>query len=801
MMLEQSIKLHKKYLLYRQLIVFLISCIPCQASIASDWVVQEKDSQHHLPDTISIDLRCTDPTLENIKYEEGKFPSEYDKLAGIGDTLSYRGNDNQHQSLLAKSQQILIPGIAKEDGKCKITQSSDTVIEQKHLLTGIERRTYIQYPKTQDWPYRVHGHMIMKFPDDNFTGSGTLVGPNHVLTAAHNLYNPLNKKWAKEVFFAPGRDQNHYPYGDSKGCILLVHEKWHKNNKDKDNYDFGMVILDSPIGMVTGWSGLLSLPNSLIKEWPVSVTGYPGDKGIGNYHSTEMWTMDNHIKDAKPEKIFYEIETYEGQSGGGIWSYKWPGYEGIYTVGVHTGREAEDAEENRGVRISKENFDIILSWLQAYQLQPLSSDSTLVPNALDPLTFLDELEEKHESWKQRAKNGEEEALYQIGVLYYIGAIIQQDYNKAFACFSCAAQKKYSPAFTALGICYEQGNGIGKHPLKAISLYHKAKIKKNAEAMRRLGLLYIEGTTLLKNGEEAKKLLKEASTQGDAEACYHLAKIYDEGVLATQDKATAAQLYQQAEVMGYKVPVEIRDNFITPLSEAEVCNKAFTELFSYTLNEISTLDILKQEASKLTIFICYDPDDRDLFKVLENLAANLILSGISQTNIYLKNKLGGDLSKFDYAKQIITANKVLFIGSSGLKQKYEQTEKGRGKGISGHQIENLFIRTDEQGHTGVIPLWYQGKHEDCFPIEFEKYDPLFLGGNYFDEFFNLLECLYQLEALNEPLNRIREDFASNKQVLTSKALQTYKAQLEEEQAKDKEKRTALVFGILGIGGKK
>ena len=150
----------------------------------------------------------------------------------------------------------------------------------------------------------------------------------------------------------------------------MVHEKWNGSNKRRENYDFGMVILNWNIGLLTGWSGLLSLPNDLLKHSSVSVMGYPGEKGRGNLYSTEMWTMPDQITNVDATKIFYEIETSAGQSGSAVWGKRWPGCgEGIYTVGIHTGKEKEDAAENRGVRLSKENFNLVLHWLKPYQLK------------------------------------------------------------------------------------------------------------------------------------------------------------------------------------------------------------------------------------------------------------------------------------------------------------------------------------------------------------------------------------------------------------------------------------------------
>jgi V8-like Glu-specific endopeptidase len=85
---------------------------------------------------------------------------------------------------------------------------------------------------------------MMRFEKEEITvGSGILVGPNHVLTAGHNLFDhkkDKENKWAKEVWFTPGRKGNNFPFGYSKGCLLLCHQHWlNLKSSKKDDYDLG----------------------------------------------------------------------------------------------------------------------------------------------------------------------------------------------------------------------------------------------------------------------------------------------------------------------------------------------------------------------------------------------------------------------------------------------------------------------------------------------------------------------------------------------------------------------------------
>jgi V8-like Glu-specific endopeptidase/TPR repeat protein len=511
------------------------------------------------------DLRPYDQTITSVAYEVGEFPSNDDALTQIRSTLFYQGQEKQDiLSLSIKYEQLPIPAILNEEEIAKIVQPFMISQEQKNTSENIDHRYQIKWPTTQEWPHRIHGHLIVKDDRGVYTGSGFLVGPNHVLTAAHNLYDAKNGKWAQEVLFTPGRSHDKYPYGDCKGCILLVPQEWSDKklkDKEREQYDFGMVILDTDIGNVTGWLGLLSLPKELLTEWPVTVTGYPGDKGTGNYHSTQMWEMLNEIKTITNHQLFYDIDTWEGQSGSAIWEQEWPGYKGPYAVGIHTNKKAKEGEGNRGTRITEEKFNLILEWIKAYQLPntvPIflfHQENTIYSTNL---IFLKEVEENFPGWFSNAQSGEAEALYKIGKVYFEGTeSISRDNYKAYSFLYKAAEKGYGPALTALGVWYElQGK---EHLLKTISLYYKAKTKKyGAEAMRRLGLLYLEGKGLPKKVETAINFLKEAANNGDGEASYHLATIYYEGKYVNQDKRFVIQYYQKAEQSGY---IAQYDNYI------------------------------------------------------------------------------------------------------------------------------------------------------------------------------------------------------------------------------------------------
>src|ERR1700722_15716726 len=222
----------------------------------------------------------------------------------------------------------------------------------KRVLTGKDGRQRVA--DTTQWPYLFHSQLTMHFPNGEYGGSGILVGPHHLLTAAHNVYDPDKKEWATRIVAQLGLNDDMAPFGDLKAVKIYTFEDWIK--KKDPNFDLALIILDRSMGIQTGWCGLLCLEDNDLLQEEIRITGYPGDKGF-----KQMWTMSHAIKKVEPERIFYDIDTYGGQSGSGIWINKWGN---PYTIGIHTLGEGGMYEGNSGVRLSLGKFQQLISeWI------------------------------------------------------------------------------------------------------------------------------------------------------------------------------------------------------------------------------------------------------------------------------------------------------------------------------------------------------------------------------------------------------------------------------------------------------
>lgn len=130
---------------------------------------------------------------------------------------------------------------------------------------------------------------------------------------------------------------------------------------------------------------------------------------------------------------------------------------------------------------------------------------------------------------QAAEDGLAIAQHNLGVLYFSGEGVPQDYEQAFEWTRRAAEQGYLRAMVNLGVLYY--NQLGVQP-SWMSVWPLSLINRSS------------------NYEQAARWYREAAAFDDGEAQYNLATMYDDGVGVSQDLAQAymwARLAQDNEV--------------------------------------------------------------------------------------------------------------------------------------------------------------------------------------------------------------------------------------------------------------
>ncbi|OJX05136.1 MAG: hypothetical protein BGO76_01740 [Caedibacter sp. 38-128] len=213
------------------------------------------------------------------------------------------------------------------------------------------------------------------------------------------------------------------------------------------------------------------------------------------------------------------------------------------------------------------------------------------------------------------------------------------------------------------------------------------------------------------------------------------------------------------------------SFASHLNKEEDLHQRRERLFYEHLGNLPVLEHYP------TLFITYYPDNELHKQRVLDLANQLTVAKIPQQNIYIDewtNRPGSEYTTPQHSDLIFKSDKVLVIGSLGLKENYE-----KGKGVITQEIENLRSRSAFQGPRGLIPTFFDGEAREVFPQGLVNLSSRSLAGNYYLRFFDLLIDIYGLNPRDNPIKLIFEEFKRRLNNLPQETLLPYKGRLQQE----------------------
>ncbi len=144
--------------------------------------------------------------------------------------------------------------------------------------------------------------------------TGTMIGADVILTAAHCLYNPEIGGWAAIAVVIPGKDGDFEPFGSVVASDAWIPSGW-RTNYDPAS-DWGLLKLSSSVGNTVGWFqiGVLSSNTLNERQFQPVISGYPGDKQFGTQWSD---TKESFLK-VDDTTLYTDIDAYKGQSGSAV---------------------------------------------------------------------------------------------------------------------------------------------------------------------------------------------------------------------------------------------------------------------------------------------------------------------------------------------------------------------------------------------------------------------------------------------------------------------------------------------------
>lgn len=145
-----------------------------------------------------------------------------------------------------------------------------------------------------------------------------------------------------------------------------------------------------------------------------------------------------------------------------------------------------------------------------------------------------------------ANAGDNEAQYQLAVIFKDGQQVRVNYLEAAKWFKQAALAGHAKSQYQLALFYQQGKGVIKSISKTFYWLQQASMAGFDKAQARLGVFYYNGTGVSKNNVEAVYWYQLASSSGHSGAMTNLAMMYETGQGIGRNYVQALKWYKKAD---------------------------------------------------------------------------------------------------------------------------------------------------------------------------------------------------------------------------------------------------------------
>jgi glutamyl endopeptidase len=213
----------------------------------------------------------------------------------------------------------------------------------------------IQITQTTKYAWRANASLLITARDGSqWIGTGWFIGPRTLATAGHCVCIkgsgiPGREGWVKNIQVIPARNQQSAPLGAATSTVFWSVKGW--VDAGDENYDYAAVIIPTPLGKQTGWFGFAVLDDTTLAAAMANIAGYPGDKPSGT-----LWWDAHQIAAVNPTKVFYDIDSFGGQSGAAVYVIRDQKRIGV-AIHAYGGPVT-----NSGTRISPPVFQNLKSW-------------------------------------------------------------------------------------------------------------------------------------------------------------------------------------------------------------------------------------------------------------------------------------------------------------------------------------------------------------------------------------------------------------------------------------------------------
>jgi V8-like Glu-specific endopeptidase len=186
--------------------------------------------------------------------------------------------------------------------------------------------TEVDDPTTGTYPRRVR--MWSRYRDSTdtlrtFDGSGTLIDPYHVITAAHCIYKlpggprVYPNPWAESMTIVPAYEDGVAPLGTAGAAQL---HSWSNYTESADwDHDIAVITLDRPLGALAGWAGYgYNTDYDYYTGGTWRHEGYPAEDPFDGENLFEnAGTFDESPVDGWDYRLGFFAPSWGGSSGSG----------------------------------------------------------------------------------------------------------------------------------------------------------------------------------------------------------------------------------------------------------------------------------------------------------------------------------------------------------------------------------------------------------------------------------------------------------------------------------------------------
>ncbi len=142
-------------------------------------------------------------------------------------------------------------------------------------------------------------------------------------------------------------------------------------------------------------------------------------------------------------------------------------------------------------------------------------------------------------------------------------------NDEISEFRRAAEQGYPSAQTALGMMYYLGEGVPQDYAEAVAWCHRAAEQGNARGQIELGRMHYHGEGVPQNYTEAFAWCHRAAEQGNARGQIELGRMYEDGQGVPKDYVSAYMYYNLAVAKGQTDAREQREELATKMTADQI----------------------------------------------------------------------------------------------------------------------------------------------------------------------------------------------------------------------------------------